>query len=167
MEYLYEPLSDRNLQEFMSEIDPKKCNVQEYKNIIKQNNVVKLFNHHNYCIIFLENKESNIGHWVIVYYDKDEPKTVNFFDSYGQDIKKIAPKLVDILFQHFDIIKCNKTRYQELDTAPCGRYCLLIYALSRKSNFEMKDLKKFLNQFKTKKNNTYDLIVCDLVNKDL
>lgn len=131
-----------------------------------------MFKDKDYCIIFLKNEtgESSVGHWVVVFFNRQEydKKIVNFFCSYGTDIKKSAPDLVHILFQYFDTIRCNKTQFQQFNTAPCGRYCILVYVLSQIiKKFKMKDIKMFLDNLKGGKKTSYDNIVCDLINKDL
>ena len=170
---IYKPLSNFDLDDFYKEIKDKKANIQMYNDIKKNNNIHTLFKNNDYCIIFLDNPDKNesIGHWIMIFFNKQSQNDVFFFDSYGYDINYLAPKLKDILFQKFERIHCNKIKYQQLgdNSATCGRWCILNVGLNNlMRNYDFAILKNVIDFLKSKdKLKTYNQVVSKYIDIEL
>lgn len=170
---IFEPLSNYDLSDFSKEMNNKPANIEMYKDIKKMKTIKELFKTFNHCIIFLENadKKNPVGHWITVFYNRQNPKEVNFFDSYGGSIKQLCPKLIPLLAQAFKKININRIHYQDFgdDSATCGRHCIFNVGLNNlleNHNFDI--LKEIMDYLKNKYNlKTYNQVVAKFIDINL
>lgn len=125
--------------------------------------LIQLFNKHNITINIVERDEveykdilnirysplvllyetvENIGHWVIVYYNKGY---INFFDSYGifldgelkytfYDINKIHNLKYMLQKVYKNKIRYNKYQIQNFNSSTCGRHVFVRYLFKNITN---------------------------------
>lgn len=73
-----EALSDTDL----SRICEGKVNILKYERLKDMRSINEALGVHGACIILYESEE-NFGHWVALFVSKEQPNTLEFFDSYG------------------------------------------------------------------------------------
>lgn len=134
-----EALSDADL----SKICEGKVNIVKYDRIKGMRSVNDLLGVHGACIILYESEE-NFGHWCSLFVSKEQPNTLEFFDSYGfkpdSELKMIPdyfreesgqskPHLTYLIEKSpdFDTLMYNEIDLQSMkkDTNTCGRWAAL------------------------------------------
>lgn len=170
---VYEPLSNFDISDFTNDLNKRPANIQMYKDIKKMKTINTLFKNYDYCIIFLENsdKKNPVGHWVMVFKNGKDKNTVFFYDSYGESINDLCPKLIPLLSKKFKQIHINKIPYQQYgdDSATCGRHCIFNVGVNNLiTNHNFDNLKHIMDYLKKKYNlKTYNQVVSKIVDISL
>lgn len=120
-----------------------------------------------YSILFIENPDSNIGHWVIIYTTKNR---LNLFCSYGTCPYDLDPRLDKFLRNNFNDVRYNTFQYQKYgDNATCGRWAMMVLALRKvygdKLSLEM--INKIIKDLKKKTGDSFDSTVAQLINSNI
>jgi hypothetical protein len=134
-----EALSDADL----SRICEGKVNIIKYERLKDMRSINEALGVHGSCIILYES-ELNFGHWVSLFVSKEQPNTLEFFDSYGlkpdSELKLIPdyfrersgqskPHLTYLIEQSSDwkTLLYNELDLQSMrkDTNTCGRWAAL------------------------------------------
>lgn len=167
------PLSNYDMEKLMNDInkimgEKNRIKIMTVKQIINNPNKFKtILEKDGYVIIFLENKDSNIGHWIISFLSNG---ILNIFDSYGNSPLKLDTKLNDFLKSlNWPIdIRYNTRQYQKYGEtiATCGRYAMFVVALRKifGDNLTIEIIDKILNDFKKTNKKDFDHIVAGIVN---
>ena len=99
---------------------------------------------------------SKQGHWVAVYIDADGDKSVEYYDSFGEDIPKSVligiKKVIDKLkLPHYLKMKINKIKDQRTNTSTCGFHAMT-FLLRRFKGVPFKECTGYSNVTKGEKN---------------
>ncbi|RTL06739.1 hypothetical protein EKK58_04355 [Candidatus Dependentiae bacterium] len=168
------PLSNIDLNELLKDINKtlgenKKINIFTVDEMIKS---PKIFNDelkkNHYCIIFLKPKNTNIGHWVIMF--KNDKNEIYFFDSYGNNPLNLSKKLYDFLLKYYPNTIYNSVQYQKYSSkvATCGRWCMFVISMLKIfKNLNVDKLNIVLKNMKNKYKMPYDNIISSLINFDI
>ena len=114
------------------------CNLIQYKDIHKFNNINEMLGKYKKCVI-LYHTRANYGHWTCLYEYKD---TIYFFDSYGfipddelkflhrslkEELNSDHRYLTKLLYESDKKVEYNEYELQEEKKGvnTCGRWCLL------------------------------------------
>jgi len=88
-------------------------------------------------IVFLENDNSNVGHWVLL---SKTPNSWEYFDSYGRP----PPRIVSRYFQNIPLTY-NTVRYQgEGRINTCGFHVLFRAFTQKFMNFDLNEYREFM-----------------------
>ena len=126
-------LSGKQMLELMNH----KCNLVQYREVEKYNNIDALLGDYQKCVLLYHTSES-FGHWVCLY---RVGKTVYFFDSYGvmvDDQLKFLPKdlredlnsnhrhLTELLYKSDYLVEYNEYQFQKKNPLinTCGRWTI-------------------------------------------
>lgn len=171
------PLSNIDLNEFIKDInnefgEKKSVNIFTTKQMMSDPiKFKKNLNKNSYCIIFLEPKRGDVGHWVVFYKNKSGSGTCTyFFDSYGNSPKTLDKNLFNFLAKYYPKTKYNTYQYQKYssEVATCGRYSIFIVGLNRLiEDLTLETVFDVFSYFKKKMKKNYDYIVSYFVNFDI
>lgn len=146
-----------------------------YKEIEKLNNIDQLFLRSNICFLLIENAE-NIGHWVCLLKFAD---CYEYFDSMGgkpdifkwlskEQIKENNnnfPYLTLLLQKTKKPVIYNDYQLQKVDTATCGRWCILRGYTAFKMGLNYDAFIGTMKRLKKQTGADYDDISAILINK--
>lgn len=123
------PYSNFDLEQLLkSRLNKKKLRIFS-KDDFENMTLKKMFGKENFIVIFLQNENTNIGHWItLIWRDKKE---IEIFNSLGNshDISFVIDRIIK---DKMKPILANK-QLQKFDTDNCGRFVIL-RILSRHKN---------------------------------
>lgn len=134
------PYSNFDLEKLLkSRLNKKKLHIFN-KNDFENMTLKKMFGKENFIVVFLENENTNIGHWItLIWSDKKE---IEIFNSLGNS-HNISFVIDRIIKDKMKPILANK-QLQKIDSDNCGRFVVL-RVLSRHQN-----ITEFYKLFKNK-----------------
>lgn len=149
------PLSNVDLDKFISEVESKGVNIVQSKDIKPDSNIEDLFDNTGHCVIFNENKGTNIGHWLTMLRNRNGQYF--FIDSYGESSDKYNPNILKCLKNNkkngVKEIHINTTKLQDHpDSMTCGRYSIILTCLN-KAGMPPEDMVNFLKNGGKEKGN--------------
>lgn len=148
-----------------------KCNLVQYKDVKKFNNINQLLGKYNKCVLYYHTSE-NYGHWTALYKYKN---TIYFFDSYGfipddelnflpfdlrDDLNSNYRYLTKLLYESNKRIEYNEHQFQKREQGinTCGRWVI------NRLKYPEISIKKYYNLFnQVKKYIDLDKLICELV----
>lgn len=183
------PLSDTDIKAYFPDV--KIVTTQQIEKMNSIDDLLDKKKFYDHAIILFQD-DINKGHWCacLKYGDVNDVKNggcfIEFFDSYGGDIKKVynyAPKqirqqlgttkdkLMDLLNSSNYNVICNTTKYQksndrknneEINT--CGRHCCYRILNLIGNGFDLPTYHKYMKDTKKKTGLSYDEIVSKKIN---
>lgn len=161
--YLYKdlPLSGYNLKEQLLHLH-EKLNIIDNRTINNANfSVDDLFQGRGYCIIFMENKGQNIGHWTVIL--RNEHNEACFMDSLAIPVESYNAYLPIIFKDAKYTLFENRIELQGSKSMLCGKYALYFIAMN-KLNVSFNDMIKFLLEMKKRYKSVDDYIFVTFAN---
>ena len=140
-------LSNVDINKLVKEVDKKGANIENTDDIKKNTPIEKIFKNRGHTILFHDWKEGDeIGHWVAML--RNPKNEVMLFDSLATPINELNPDLKQF-FKNNGIkeLIINRKQYQNEDNSTCGRYAVLIVALS-KLGLDFRQIIDFMDKLK-------------------
>jgi hypothetical protein len=133
------PLSDADIRKILGDVP-----TVTYPELEDMSSIDQCFDEHGRCILFFPNVSATMGHWCCMI---RRPKSIEFFDSYGdppeaqkdglsearkEELDIDEPALMRLLRASGKPVYYNTFPFQKdrSDIATCGRHCIvrLLYA---------------------------------------
>lgn len=156
------PLSNKDLNKYIKEVDINGVNIFESNNIKPNTPIENIFKNRGHCSLFIDFDDDdgeNIGHWVSMLRDRD--KNIFFMDSFAENPNHYNPNILKC-FKNNGIknVYINDKKLQNDSSMTCGRYDI-IFTLLNKLNIEPSDMIDFLKEG-GKKNGSVDNFIIKL-----
>ena len=169
---LFNPMSNVLINKYFD----GNANIKVLEDIRFCDDIDDFFDNHDHVIIFLRNRDGDIGHWVCIVRNN---AVVYYFDSYGKPpikiLKDINPNLLEygelmnrLIKQKYDYYY-NIFDYQDgknENISTCGRYCVLVCIMNKTyANFNLEMFHELIYKMCKERKLSPDEAVIYFINK--
>jgi hypothetical protein len=123
-----EPLSNHDLNKFISKVDKKGVNIVDITDIEPNTDIEEIYKNRGHCVFFVPPNSG--GHWICTLRNRENE--IFFIDSFAEHPNYYSKNILKCFKNNgINKVHINDTILQDETSQTCGRYCIIMTALHK------------------------------------